>query len=84
MFTDPPIAFAMFSFCYAQWPSYLQCIIFPSPSILQCYTKFNVRTIAMLEKLLKSRSFGTTVSHLAHCQVTFPISLGGLSLPLMV
>jgi hypothetical protein len=56
----------VFSFCYAQWPNYLQCIIFPSLSILQHYIKFDVCTIIMLEKLLWSRSFGTIVSHLVH------------------
>jgi len=38
----------------------------------------------MLEKLLGLRSFGTIVDHLVHHQVTFPTSLGGLGLPLMV
>jgi hypothetical protein len=60
MFVDLQVAFAMLSLCYAQWPNYLQRTIFPSPSILQHYTKFDARTIAMLEKLLGSRSFGTT------------------------
>jgi len=38
----------------------------------------------MLEKLLGSRSFGTIVGHLAHCQVILPTSPRGLSLPLVV
>lgn len=38
----------------------------------------------MLEKLLGSRSFGTTMGNLAHCQVTFLVSLRGLGLLLMV
>jgi hypothetical protein len=38
----------------------------------------------MLEKLFGSRSFGTTVGHLACHQVTIHISLRGLSLPSMV
>ncbi len=72
MLVDPQIASAMLSLCYAQWPNYLHHTIFPSPSILQCYTKFDARTISMLEKLLGSGSFGTIVGHLAHCQVIFP------------
>jgi len=38
----------------------------------------------MLEKLLGSGSFSTIVGHLARCQVTFLVSLGGLGLPLVV
>ncbi len=34
MLVDSQTTFAMFSLCYAQRPSYLQCIIFPSPCIL--------------------------------------------------
>jgi len=34
MFVDSQTTFAMFSLCYAQRPSYLQCSIFPSPCIL--------------------------------------------------
>jgi len=55
MFVDFQVAFVMFSFCYAQWPSYLQHIIFPSLNILQHYTKFDACTIVMLEKLLMSQ-----------------------------
>jgi hypothetical protein len=38
----------------------------------------------MLKKLLWLGSFGTTVGHLACHQATFPTSLGGLGLPLVV
>jgi hypothetical protein len=83
MLVDLHAAFAMFSLCYAQQSNYLQCTIFPSLSILQHYTKFDVYTIVM-EKLLKSLSFGTIVGHLARSQVTFPISFKVLGLPLVV
>jgi hypothetical protein len=53
----------MFLFCYAQWPNYLQHVVFPSPSILQRYIEFHVHTIAMSKKLLKYGSFGTIVGH---------------------
>jgi hypothetical protein len=84
MIIDPQIIFAMLSFCYAQWPNYLHHTIFPSPSILQRYTKFDACTITMLEKILGLGSFGTIVGHLAHCQVTFLTSSGGLGFPLVV
>jgi hypothetical protein len=35
---DPQAIFAMLSFCYAQEPSYLQHIVFPSLSTLQHHT----------------------------------------------
>jgi len=38
----------------------------------------------MLEKILRSGSFGTIVGHLARCQVTFPTFSWGLTLPLVV
>jgi len=38
----------------------------------------------MLEKLLGSGSFGTTLGDLAYHQVSLFVSLGGLSLPLVV
>jgi hypothetical protein len=38
----------------------------------------------MLEKLFRSRSFGTTTGHLAHYQVTHLASSRGLSLPSMI
>jgi hypothetical protein len=38
----------------------------------------------MLKKLLGSGSFGTTVGHLAHCQVIFFASSRGLGLLLVV
>jgi hypothetical protein len=84
MFIDSQVAFAMLSLCYAQQPSYLQHIVFPSLGILQHYTKFDACTITMLENLLGLGSFGTTMDHLACRQVTLPTSSGGLGLPLMV
>jgi hypothetical protein len=67
MLTNPQATFTMFSLCYAQWPSYLQRTIFPSLGILQRYIEFDVRTIAMLQKLLGLKSFSTTMGHLAPC-----------------
>ncbi len=84
MFVDLQVAFAMFLFCYAQRPSYIQCNVFPSLGILQHYTNFDVHTIAMLEKLLGSGSFGTTMGHLACHKVIFVVFSGGLGLPLVV
>jgi hypothetical protein len=69
MLVDPQITFAMLSFCYTQHPNYLQHIVFPSLGILQHYTKFDACTIVMFKKLLRSRSFGTIVGHLACHQV---------------
>ncbi len=74
----------MFPLCYVQWLGYLQHIVLPSPRILLHYTKFDARTITMLEKLLGSKSFGIIMGHLACCQVIFFTSLGGLGLPLVV
>jgi hypothetical protein len=84
MFIDFQITFVMFSLCYAQRPSYLQHIVFPSLCILQHYTKFDACTITMLTKLLGLGSFGTIMGHLACRQVTIFTFSGGLSLPLMV
>jgi len=47
MFIDLHATFAMFSFYYAQRPSYLQRIIFPSPNIFECYTEFDAYTIVL-------------------------------------
>jgi hypothetical protein len=66
MFVDPHTRFAMLLFCYAPLLGYLKCTVFSSPCILQCYTEFYVYTIAMMEKLLGSRSFGTILGHLAY------------------
>jgi hypothetical protein len=52
--------------------------MFPSPSILQHYAKFNIRTLTTLEKLLGVRSFDGYNGHLACCQATLFISLGDL------
>jgi hypothetical protein len=38
----------------------------------------------MLEKLLRSRSFGTIMGHLVRRQVTLPTSSRGLAFPLVV
>jgi hypothetical protein len=84
MFTNLQAIFAILSFCYAQWPNDLQHTIFPSLGILQRYTKFDVHTIAMLEKLLGSRSFGTTMGHLACRQVTILALSRGLDLSSIV
>jgi hypothetical protein len=84
MLANPQATFVMLSFCYAQRPNYLHRIVFPSPCILQHYTKFDVHTIVMSKKLLGSRSFGTTMGHLAHHQVVLPIFLKGLGLPSVV
>jgi hypothetical protein len=54
----------MFMFYYAQWPNYLQCIVFPSLGILQHYIEFNVHTIVMLEKILVLGLFNTIMGHL--------------------
>jgi hypothetical protein len=58
--------------------------VFPSPSILQHYTKFDTRTIVILEKLLGVRSFGGFIDHLAHHQAILLISLGKLGLLFIV
>jgi hypothetical protein len=84
MFVDPKVVFVMFSFFYAQQLNYSKHIIFPSWGILQHYAKFDGHTITMLKKLLGSKSFSTTMGHLACHQVIFLASLGGLGLPLMV
>jgi hypothetical protein len=84
MLTNLHATFAMLSLCYTQRLGYLQCIVFPSIGILQHYTKFDVRTIVMLDKLLGSKCFGTIMGHLAYCQVIFHVSSKGLGLPSMV
>ncbi len=40
--------------------------MFPSPNILQHYVKFDIHTIATLEKLFGARSFGGSIGHLIH------------------
>jgi hypothetical protein len=74
----------MLSLCCAQRSSYLQRIIFPSLGTLQHYTEFDVRTIAMLEKLLNLRSFSIIVGNLAYPQLTPHASSEGLGLPSVV
>jgi hypothetical protein len=49
--------------------------MFPSPSILYHYTKFNICTIAMVEKLLGMGSFGGFIGHCTHHQTTILVSL---------
>ncbi len=66
MLVDFQVTFAMLLLCYAQHPSYLLCILFPSLGILQHYTKFNIHTIVMLENLLGAGSFGGFNDHLIH------------------
>ncbi len=51
---------------------------------MQHYTKFDVHTIVMLEKLLGSRSFGTIVGHLVRHQIILHVFSRGLGLPSMV
>jgi hypothetical protein len=41
--------------------------MFPPPSILRHYPKFNTRTITTLEKLFGVRSFGGSIGHLTLC-----------------
>jgi len=64
--------------------SYLLHIVFLSSSILQYYVKFNLGTIVMLEKLLRTRFFNIMVGHLVCCQITLPKSLKGLHFLLVV
>jgi hypothetical protein len=54
--------------------------MFPSLGILQHYAKFNIHTMATLEKLLGVRSFGGSISHLTNHQAIFPTSSSGLGL----
>ncbi len=64
MFVDSYAIFAMLSLCYAQCLDYLLHTLFPSPSILQHYTKFDIHTIVTLEKLFDAESFDGSISHL--------------------
>jgi hypothetical protein len=64
MFVNPRVAFAMLLLCYAQCPSYLLHIMFPSPNISHHYAKFNTHTIVASKKLLGARSFGDFIGHL--------------------
>jgi len=52
--------------------------------ILQHYGEFDSHTIAMLEKLLGTKYFNTTMGHLDCHQVSLLVFLGGIGLPLMV
>lgn len=78
MFINPHVVFAMLSLYYAHHLSYIFRIIFPFLSILQHYTKFDSRTMAMLEMLLGAKSFDIMVGHLVCHQITLPIFSRGL------
>jgi hypothetical protein len=58
--------------------------MFPSPSILQNYIEFDIRTMVILEKLFGARSFGGFISYLDCHQAIIPTFLGGLDLLSMV
>jgi hypothetical protein len=58
--------------------------MFPSPSTLQHYAKFNIHTITTLEKLLGVGTFGGFINHLIRRQATLPTSSGGFSFPSVV
>jgi hypothetical protein len=79
MLIDLQAIFGMLLLCYAQHPSYLFHTMFPSLSILQHYTKFNIRTIATLEMLLGVGSFSGFIDHLVHHHGIFHVSSGGLN-----
>ncbi len=81
MFVNPHVVFAMLSFYYAQHPSYIFHIIFPFLNILQHYTKFDSRTMVMLEELLNAKSFDIMVGHLACHQIILFASSRGLVYP---
>ncbi len=66
------------------FPNYLLRTTFPSLGILHHYTKFNICTIVMLEKLLGVGSFDGFIGHLVRCQATFLASSGGLNLLFVV
>jgi hypothetical protein len=59
-------------------------LVFSSPNIVQHYVKFDLCTIATLEKILHTRSFNTILDHLVCHQITLPTSLRGIGLPLVV
>jgi hypothetical protein len=65
----------MFLLCYAQHLGYLLHTIFPFRGILQQYIKFDIHTIATLEKLFGAGSFGGSIGHLAHHQTTLLVFL---------
>jgi hypothetical protein len=52
--------------------------------ILQHNGEFDSHTMAMLEKLLGTRYFNITISHLVCHQINLLVFLGGIGLPLMV
>jgi len=67
MFVDSYAIFVMLSLCYAQHLDYLLHILFPSPSILQHYIKFDIHIIYTLENLFDAESFDGSISHLVCC-----------------
>lgn len=74
MFVNPHVVFAMLSFYCAQHLSYIFRIIFPFLNILQHYTKFDSRTMVMLEELSSAKSFNIMVGHLACHQIILSVS----------
>jgi len=58
--------------------------MFPSLGILHHYVKFDIRTIAILEKLFGVGSFGGFIGHLAHCQAIFLTFSSGFDIFLMI
>jgi hypothetical protein len=48
--------------------------MFPSLGILKHYAKFDTHTIVTLKKIFNTKSFGGSISHLAHHQAILPIS----------
>ncbi len=72
--------FVIFSLCYVQRSGYLLRTMFPSPSILQHYVEFSIRTIVMLEKLLGVGSFSNFISHQICHHATLLASSGEFNL----
>jgi hypothetical protein len=64
MFSYSYAIFVMLSLCYVQCLDYLLHSLFPSPNILQHYTKFDIHTIVTLEKLFDAKYFDGFINHL--------------------
>jgi hypothetical protein len=77
---DLHATFVMLLLCYAYRMCYLFCIVFPSPSILQHYIKFNIHTIIMLENLLGVEFFGGSIGQLTRRQTTLLVFLARFGL----
>jgi hypothetical protein len=58
--------------------------MFPSPCVLQHYVKFNIHSIATLEKILGVGFFGGFIGHLVYRHAIFFLFLGEFGLPSMV